>query len=516
MSDCHHGILHIIVSLSRKKKKTPNIHVLFQKDRIILFHMTDEQKQTDKSNQDPNSGQKVPPKIDPEQLAKMLGQSLGPKSSDDGDEQAEQEIVLEDIKEPSAMAFIIFSTTLVAVCVIMFFVRVESVISGQGSVEAGLGVQEIKSQEGGILEELYVRKGQKVTIGQELALLSNSSIIAKLDEIQSELALLRAKQYRLEQEKQGAEDLAWPADMDDIDSSIKSVQRELFESRTQRFSSEIETLKFEVQTLRKELLGARKELSAIDDERKSVKNILDFRRQGYNDGFVGKSEVLQAESQYAQISRELVRTRARIPAIQSQISEKLEAIQERTFKHKQSVDNELEEVSLRSLVLTAEISAASDRDNRRVLRSPIDAVVNDVHVIGPGDVVQPAEALLDLVSINSGLTINAKFDPSLRRGLYTGLPAKVSFTALQDLRAAPMEGEVTFVAADTQTDQEGTVFYEVHIQTNATSLTLPNGDEASIEPGMQAMVSIIVGEHSLSDFLLRPFEWVFNNAFRER
>lgn len=426
------------------------------------------------------------------------------------------EIILKEIEEPNAFAFLFFSIALIFICVTMFFVRVESVISGQGSVEAGLGVQEIKSQEGGILEELYVRKGEKVEKGQKLALLSNSSIIAKVDEIRSELSLLKAKKFRLEQEKKGIEHLTWPDTLSDIDSSIKQVQSELFKSRTQRFLSEIETLKFEVKTLKKELSGTQKELSAINNESNSIKNILNFRRQGYDDGFVGKSEVLQAESQYAQISRDLVKTRARIPAIKSQISEKLEAIQERTFKHRQSVDNELEEVSLRSLVLTAEISAANDKNSRRILRSPIDAIINDVHVIGQGDVVQPAEPILDLVAINSGLTINAKFDPSLRRGLYTGLPAKVSFTALQDLRAAPMQGTVTFVAADTQTDPEGTVFYEVHIQTNTTTLKLPNGEKTSIEPGMQAMTSIIVGEHSLSNFLLRPFEWIFNNAFRER
>jgi adhesin transport system membrane fusion protein len=487
--------------------------VLFEQYRIIIYIMSDNNIPEDLAAKKQENGTQ-PSKVNVEDILKNLTQNTQPQQPES--DEAEQEIVLEEINEPSALAFVIFSVTLVAVCVTMFFVRVESVISGQGAVEAGLGVQEIKSQEGGILEDLYVRKGEKVTVGQELALLSNSSIIAKVDEIRSELSLLRVKQYRLEQEKKGAKNLVWPDSLADVNSSIKNVQSELFESRTQRFMAELETLRFEIQTLRKELLGARKELSAIDDERKSVKNILDFRRQGYNDGFVGKSEVLQAESQYAQISRELVRTRARIPAIQSQISEKLESLQERTFKHQQSVDDELEEVSLRSLVLNAEVSAASDQDDRRVLRSPIDAIINDVHVIGPGDVVQAAEPILDLVPVNSGLTINAKIDPSLRRGLYTGLPTKVSFTALQDLRAAPMEGKVTFVAADTQTDPEGAIFYEVHIQTTAASLTLPNGESASIEPGMQAMVSIIVGEHSLSDFLLRPFEWVFSNAFRER
>jgi hypothetical protein len=33
---------------------------------------------------------------------------------------------------------------------------------------------------------------------------------------------------------------------------------------------------------------------------------------------------------------------------------------------------------------------------------------------------------------------------------------------------------------------------------------------------MQAAVYVVVGSHTLADFLLRPLEWAAQNAFRER
>ncbi len=420
------------------------------------------------------------------------------------------------IQPPKFSLFLILACILVAGAALLFFIHIEAVVNGTGSVKSGSGVQTIESQEGGIIESIDIEQGQKVEQNQQLATLSNTAIMAERIEIENELSLLKAKEYRLNQERVSAADLSWPESFNAMPRDLKNDQYDLFMARKIRKDAELQTIQLEIQTLNRELTGARQELGAMEEERRTVKEILDFQMDGERKGWVSRADALRSQNQYAQISRELVKIKTRIPSLISQIEEAEKRTSEAESKQTQQTLDELEEVTLRIRSLEATIQAASDKDDRRVLRAPREGIINAIHTSGVGDVVQPGEPIFDLVPIGQGQIIEARIDPSLRRGLYVGLPAKVTFTALQDLRVAPINAEVIFVAADTRQDPEGRPYYEVHVQTKEPNVALPNGGEARIEPGMQASVSIIVGEHSLADFLLRPIEWTAQNAFRER
>lgn len=426
-------------------------------------------------------------------------------------------VTLAPIKAPRVSVFFLVVLLFVVGAVSVFFLSVEAVINGTGVVESGRGIQSIKSQEGGILNALYVREGQTVEAGTELALLSNVAILARRTGVEGDLHTLRAKAHRLELEKQGITTLKWPQELEQsIPAEIRQIQADLFATRNRRFTAELSAIKQEIATLNGELSSVHRELSALAAERDTVQSLLNFRREGQASGFVSRADVLQAESQYAQISREQARLSGRIPTLRSQIAETNKRLQERESQQRQAILDEADENQTKLRAAEAEISAATDRDERRVLRSPVDAVINTIHVRGVGDVVSPAEPIIDILPLGQGLIVKAKIDPAQRRGLYENLPAKVSFTALQDLRVAPMDGTVIFVAPDIQTENDGRSYYEIHIQTEADAIPLPQGGTQRIEPGMQATVSIIVGEHSVADFLLSPFEWIINNAFRQR
>ncbi|PZO82081.1 MAG: hypothetical protein DI626_10370 [Micavibrio aeruginosavorus] len=420
------------------------------------------------------------------------------------------------IQPPKFSLFFILICVFVIGAGLLFVIDVEAVVNGHGSVKTGSGVQPIETQEGGIIESVSVKQGDKVEEGQSLATLSNSTVMAERVEIENELMLLKAKEFRLNIERANGDTLIWPENLSDMPQALKDDQYDLFMAKKLRKDSELQIIDFEVQTLNKQLTGAKAELSAMEEERRTVKEILDFQLEGQAQGWVSKADALRSQNQYAQINRELVKIKTQIPSLTSQIQEAEKKRQTAQSKQAQEALDELEEVTLRIRTLEASIQAASDKDERRILRAPRAGIINAIHVTGPGDVVQPGEPVFDLVPVDQGLVVEARVDPSLRRGLYVGLPAKVTFTALQDLRVAPVDAKVVFVAADTRSDPDGKPYYEVHVQTKDASVEIPGGQKTVIEPGMQANVSIVVGSHTLADFLLRPLEWAARNAFRER
>ncbi len=423
---------------------------------------------------------------------------------------------MQPLKPPHSMLMIVVGVGFAILMALMFSVEVEAVVTGEGAVETESGLQTIESQEGGIVATVAVSQGERVEAGQEIATLSNVSILAERLDIQNELDLLGLKEFRLLQERTGTTAFRWPDVFSDLTESILQDQYDLFLTRRQRQTSESQAITYEIEALKRDLSGAENELEAMQAEYQTVKNILDFQMEGHSKGFVSKADALRTQSQYAQMARELVKTRTRIPTLQAQISEAGQRLEKTLSEQQQQSLDELESVTLRIRSLEALVQAASDKDQRRILRAARAGIINAVHVSGPGDVVQPGEPIVDIVPVDQMQIVHARIDPSLRRGLYVGLPAKVSFTALQDLRAAPVDAEVVFVAADTQKDQQGRTWYEVHVRTHDDAVALPRGGEAAIEPGMQATVSIVVGSHTLVDFLLRPLSWAMQNAFRER
>lgn len=442
------------------------------------------------------------------QIAEQLQASFG--------QQQEELETLQDIEPPKIPLFWLFSAFFIILVFLLFWIEIEAVVGGQGTVEPSRGIKPIESQNGGIVEKIFVKEGERVTVGQDLITLSNIEILTKRQEVENEIDLLRAKKYRLLAERDGIRNLQWPEDFDTINPVILRDQKDIFLTRRSRWTAELDTIAYEIKSLQKDLTGARSENEAVKRERKALKDILDFRLEGRDKGWVSKSDVLAAESQYAQVLRDTAKIESRIPSLENQIAEVQKKYSEVALKQRQEVLDDLEEVSAKLQSLESAISEAVDKDERRFLKAPINGIINKIHVTESVDVVQPGEPILDIVPLDQGIVVEARIDPSMRRGLYEGLPAKVEFTALQDLRSGGIDAQVIFVAADTQTDEEGRSYYEVHVETESATVSLPSGQQAVIEPGMQAAVSIIVGQHTIGNFLLRPLQRTLSKAFRER
>ncbi|MSO69014.1 MAG: hypothetical protein EXQ98_01840 [Alphaproteobacteria bacterium] len=79
-----------------------------------------------------------------------------------------------------------------------------------------------------------------------------------------------------------------------------------------------------------------------------------------------------------------------------------------------------------------------------------------------------------------------------------------------------LDGLVTYISADSQTDpKSGATYFRVISETDRTYLGSQPG-ELPITPGMQATLDIHTGKRSVLDFLLRPAKTVGSEAFRER
>ena len=160
--------------------------------------------------------------------------------------------------------------------------------------------------------------------------------------------------------------------------------------------------------------------------------------------------------------------------------------------------------------------ARADQVRRAVVRAPVNGTVKNIRTRTVGGVIQPGQAIMEIVPLEDRLVVEAQVPPKDVAFLRPGLPATVKITAYDYSIYGGLEGTLELISADTITATDGgEAFYRIRVGTRETFLRGPDGP-LPIIPGMTASVEVLTGRKSVLDYLLKPVLKVRDSALRER
>jgi multidrug efflux pump subunit AcrA (membrane-fusion protein) len=161
------------------------------------------------------------------------------------------------------------------------------------------------------------------------------------------------------------------------------------------------------------------------------------------------------------------------------------------------------------------LRAAADVQKRTDLIAPQAGKIVNLRYFTPGGVIKPGDPILDIVPQDDNLMIESQVRPLDIESVHPGLPAEVRLVA-HNQRSTPVAyGTVTYVSADTLTDDHtGQSHYVADVELNPHELERLR--DVKLYPGMPAEVLIITGKRTMLDYLLDPVRNSFSRAFRER
>lgn len=165
--------------------------------------------------------------------------------------------------------------------------------------------------------------------------------------------------------------------------------------------------------------------------------------------------------------------------------------------------------------LEEDLKSIGDRVDRTELRSPVEGVVNSIALTTIGGVVEPAMRLVEIVPVDDELKVVAKVPPNEIAFIKLGQEAKVKISAYNPQKYGALHGHLVRIGANSVTDQEGNVTFEIEVRTNKNYL----GDEENplpITPGMVADVEVITGKRSILEYLMKPLLRARDRAFTEQ
>lgn len=417
---------------------------------------------------------------------------------------------------PVAAHAILWVTVIFLVVAVIWanLAKLDEVTHANGRVIPSGQIQVVQNLEGGILAEILVKAGDRVTKNQSLIRMDDTRFASSFNEGVLTAQVLQAKLARLQAEISG-EPFQSPEGFPPEHAELIEDERQLYRSRQQELSSGIDIL-------RQQLTQHGHALAELRAEEKKLTRNADLAMQELalteplvETGAVSKVELLRLQIAVNESLGRLEVTRLTVPKAEAIIAEAREKIQERQQQFTNASRAEMNEIKSQLGRLNIANVALEDRVMRTDVRSPVDGTVKRILVNTTGGVIQPGMDLIEIVPSNDTLLVEAKIRPSDIAFIHPGQQATVKLTAYDFAIYGGLDSVLELISADSISDETGEHFFQIRVRTNKNYLG-SDSNPLPIIPGMTATVDIITGEKTVMDYILKPLKRAQASALSER
>ncbi|MEM1298919.1 MAG: HlyD family type I secretion periplasmic adaptor subunit [Pseudomonadota bacterium] len=392
------------------------------------------------------------------------------------------------------------------------------VATGQLRVEANKQV--VQHPDGGVVEEILVREGDRVAAGQVLIRLDSTTLQSELAGLESQLFEIIARRGRLEAVQLGLGAIEFDPELLEAAAANREVeklrlgQEALLAAQRDSMATERNVMGERQQQLAEQIAGAEREGVAMTRQVELIGQELVDMKKLLRQKLVPASRVLALEREEARLQGEAGQLLGQIASLKGQISEiDIELLRMDATMLEEAI-SESRELGFRELELKERRLSLRERLDRLDIRAPMNGVVLDNTVFALQSVVRPAEPILYVVPSDAEMVIDAQVDPVSIDSVYKGQDTVLRFSAFNTRTTPELFGNVTNLALDTTTDEQtGLTYYKTEVALQAGELGKLEGLE--LIAGMPVEVYIQTGERTPFQYLLKPITDYFERAWNE-
>ncbi len=462
-----------------------------------------------------------------EQLGKMAGQQAGMRWLDrlfapffrafDTDQRqwaqdSQLTLKMQQLPRARLLLYAIVCTVIVLVSW-AGFATVDEITRGEGKVIPSRQLQVIQSVDGGVLEEVLAHEGQQVSKGQLLARVDPTRFVANVQEQSARIFSLRAKIHRLQAllEQREFALQAGPELTAEQHNQVFQEQRFYTES-LQEYEQRMAIVSEQLHQKQQELQEASARLDAVKRDYAMANKELERTRPLLDSGAVSEVEVLRLQRDVSNARGEREQAGARMRQIEAAVQEADRRVQETRHSARNKWRAELTEANSQLASLEKSQHGLADRVKFAEIRSPVDGTIQRVLYNTAGAVVQPGNAVFEIVPSDDVLVVEARVSPKDIAFLRPQLPAVIKFHAYDFSIYGGMQARLQHISADSITDERDNTYYLIRV---AADDSQPNPG-MSIIPGMTAQVDILTGKKTILAYLMKPLLRAKANALSER
>ncbi|MGA7806498.1 HlyD family type I secretion periplasmic adaptor subunit [Bradyrhizobium sp.] len=400
------------------------------------------------------------------------------------------------------------------------FVPLAGAVVVPGNLVVQSNVKQIQHPTGGVVAEIKVQNGSRVSAGDLLVRLDATQAQANLQVVTKQLDEIRARIARLSAERDGLADITFPAELaaragDDEVKSLLASEESLFKARAGARQSQKDLLQSQAEQLAQQIGGFESQLDAKAKQLDLIHGELTGVQDLYDKHLVPLTRLTSLQRDAAQIDGERGQMTSSIAETKSKIDSSQLQIVRIDQDFRSEVVKDLNEAQAKEAELAEHGIAARDQLDRIEIHSPTSGFVNQLSLHTIGGVIKAGETIMEIVPDADDLQVEAHVQPKDIDHVHTGQTAFVRFSAFNQRTTPQLNGTVSYVSADTGQDQQ------THSPTYTVRVVLPEEERrrlngAQLVPGMPAEVFMQTGSRTMMHYLFEPILDQLRRAFVEQ
>lgn len=402
--------------------------------------------------------------------------------------------------------------------------RLDIVSVAEGKLIPESYVKIVQPAESGIVKEILVREGQRVSAGEILMRMDTLISEADSKSLAADHQRKRLALRRIQAELSGK---TFRSEADDPPELSREVAAQYRANRAAVDAALAEE--------RSRQLKARQELAAAEQVKRKLEDTLPHYRdqdKAYaslvKDGFVGALAGSDKKRERLEKEQEVQTQTFLIESVRASMLQSEKKLAQIDSDYRRQLHAEQNETQGQYDKLTQELAKHAHRQQLLELRAPQEGIVNDLATHTAGTVVQPGTILLTLVPQNEVLRAEVWIGNEDIGFVREGQAVKLKFSAFPFQKYGMLDGIVEHVGADAadantsngiqphETARKAQpLLYKALIRLNGMALET-DGQKFPLAAGMQTNAEIRLGDRTVLEYLLSPVRKAWHDAGRER
>ena len=393
-------------------------------------------------------------------------------------------------------------------------------IISSGSLVVESSVKKVQHPTGGVAKTLLVEEGTRVNGGDLLIQLDETVAQANLSAVTKALWELEARRARLQAEREGEADIAFPDELSAMapDSPARAIligERRFFQLRREASDGQKHQLNEQIAQLKQQIAGMEDQLAAKKEESDLIVKELTGVEQLWEQRLVSINRLTALQREAARLLGERGQLTASIAQARGRISETELKILQIDQDFRSGVAKVLADVRAKYAETFEKRIAARDQADKLDIRAPQSGVVHDLTIHTRGGVIAAGETIMTIVPDMDSLIVETRITPQDIDQVWLGQPAVLRFINFNQRTTPEIDGEVSRIGADvTREDKATPTYYAVRIAIGPQQISKLG--KTRLMPGMPVEVFLRTADRTLLSYLMKPLADQLHRTFKEK
>jgi HlyD family secretion protein len=400
-----------------------------------------------------------------------------------------------------------------------YFAEIDKAVVAPGFVSIETNSKTVQHFEGGIVKEILVKEGSRVTQNDVLFRLQPIQAQANTDLLEKQLDSSLALEARLVAERDGLKDVSWPPEIEgrkqepDL-ARILNDQIHEFAERRNSVQGQVDVVGARIEQFKKEIDGIGIEKDSTEKQVAYINQELINLREAATKQLVPMARVYSMERERTRLEGVIGRAIADTAKANGQIGEMHIQVQQLRQKFQEDVATSLIDVRQKISDSRERIRVARDVLKRVTIVAPRTGTVQNLKIFTVGQVIRSGEALLEIVPDDEPLVVNAQFVTSDIDTVHAGMSTEIRFPAFHSRTVPVMLGHLETISRDRMLDEQTHQYYFLGV-ISLHRADIPEEYRTRIRPGMPAEVIVASGQRTVLSYILSPLLNSLHKAFAQ-